>query len=388
MARSNKVSLVVVVLACAATIALVCAAVFVRGRVKTLQAAQTWAPSTQSTRVRVARIERRLIGVRAEFHGFLQPLQEISVSADVAGQIIQQRVEVSEDVARGQLLFKIDDRVRKIEHEQALAAYDRACSEFELALAQWDRIRGLGEDQVSTIERKDAESNYLSAKAIKQRADATVRLAALLLERTSVESPIDGVVSRIHARRGEFARPTMPLVDVIEIDRLKLLAEIEDRDAVWVNAGQPVILSAAVYPGERFHGTVLRVFPQALPTSRRFEMEIELSNPDRRLRPGFFMNGTIAKPPSNNPADAILVVPREAVTAQYGGRFCFVVRPAEPQENADETVLRATRVAVTVLPIPSDPRLLHVVEGLEEGDLVVTKGLQHLADQTRVSIED
>lgn len=342
-----------------------------------------------ATPVRVVAVERRPLVVRAEFHGFLVPFEEITTSAEVAGEIVEQRIDVSDEVGEGQILFKIDDAIRGTSHDQALAVLDRARSETRLAEANWHRIKGLDEEQASPIERQEGETRFLAAQANERQAEAAVRQSSLLLERTDVSSPINGVISRLYARRGEFTQPGQPLADVIEIARLKLLGEIEDREMVWVRVGMPVILTTEIFPGEQFEGHVHRISPQALSTNRKFEVEIELANPQRRLHPGFFMKGLIVRPDiGEEDAVEMLVAPREAVVELFGEQFVHVVRPTVSETDTMPTTLTATRTAVVVLPIPSDPRFWRVVEGLEEGELVVTKGVQHLSAETAVRITE
>jgi RND family efflux transporter MFP subunit len=374
-----------------ASAVLIAAGVLVRGHVNARQRESVGnVGKVSATPVRIARIERRVIPLQTEFHGFLAPFTELSVAAQVPGEIVEQWVEVSDDVTKDQPLFKIDEVVRAIEHEQALAVQERANSEFELAEANWRRIEALPEQTSISMERIEAEKKYRAAKADRHRAAAAVRQRAVLLERTTVKSPIDGVVSRIHLRRGEFTRQGQPLVDIVEIDRLKMLAEIEDRDVVWVTVGHPVVLTANTFPGETFDGQVHRIYPQALPTSRKFEVEIQMPNPDRRLRPGFFMRGTISmdmERQGETDPSGVLVVPREAVVELYGQQFCYVVSAGGKPPDTGAT-LQAQRTAVVVWPILSDPRSFQLVNGAAEGDYVVTKGLQHLSEQTTVRIMD
>ncbi len=387
----RKVLSVFALVALGLTVALVVVGVSIDRYVKREQAAQKLPQTAVETPVRVAAVQRRNLLRQAHIHGFLAPFEELSISPDVSGAIVSQHVEVGARVDRDQVLFTIDDAARRLGHEKALAALDRATSEYQLAEAHWSRIRELGATQAASIEHAEAEARHLAAKAGKRQAESVVRLAALMLERTSVKTPIDGVVSFLHARRGEYAQPGRPLVDVIEIDRLRLLAEVEDQDVVWLQLGHPAVLTTSVFPGERFEGEVYRIRPQALPNSRKFEIEILLANADHRLKPGFFMRGTVVQPENDDPGRAtseVLLIPREAVVEQYGASFCFVVAEPAPAGGDDASGLVATRRAVRVLPCHFAPRFFEVVDGIVAGDVVVTKGLQFLSEQTRVIITD
>jgi RND family efflux transporter MFP subunit len=378
-------------LALLTTVGLFGAGIFVRGQVNAKHARTIGSvPAASATPVRVARVERRAVPARARFHGFLIPFTELTVAARVPGEIVRQWVEISDEVKTGQPLFKVDDTVREIEHQQALAVQERASSEAELAQANWQWIAAMSEETSSSMERIEAQMRYRAAEADKHRAEAAVRRAAVLLERTTVRSPIDGIVSSIHSRRGEFTQQGQLLADIIDIDHLKLLAQIEDRDVVWVEVGQPVTLTTNTLPGEHFEGKVRRIYPQALPTSRKFEVEIELPNPNRRLRPGFFMMGTITERTKGQPdmdASGVLIVPREAVVERDGQRFCYVLHSTSTGDGAD-AIFEARRTSVVVLPILSDPRSYRLVSGVAEGSLVVTKGSQHVSERSPVRITD
>jgi len=368
---------------------LVVAGVEISRYVKRKQAAQHEPPTSVETPVRVATVQRRDVQREARIQGFLAPYEELAVSSDVPGEIVNQYVEVGVEVKHDQVLFAIDDAARRIEHEKAVAALDRAISEETLAEAQWTRIQSLGERQAASIEYAEAESRHLAAKANRRQAEAMVQLAALMLERSTVKAPIDGVVSYLHARRGEYAQPGMPLVNLIAIDRLRLLAEVDDQDVVWIEAGHPAELTTAIFPGERFAGEVFRIRPAALPNSRKFEIEILLTNKDHRLKPGFFMRGRIVEPAGDGPGaktSPILLIPREAVVEQFGARFCFVVTHTTGADGKTESV--ATRTALHVQPNHYAPRFFEVVDGVTEGDVVVTKGMRFLSDRTNVTITD
>ncbi len=392
VSKDRRGSPLFVILVLVASALLIAVGVLVQRHVRGLDREKSARGATQvAAPVRVVQVERRVLLDQAAIHGFLTPYVALAVSADVPGEIVEQWVDVADELERGKAMFKIDDAVRTIEHDEALAMLDQAEQDCELAKTNWDRLKGLDEQQTALIERKQGEIKYLAAKARKHQAEAAVRLAALMLDRTTVTSPIDGVVSRIHLRRGEYAQPGHPLAEVIEVDRLKLLAEVEDRNVVWIEVGQPAVLTTKALPGESFEGVVRRVHPQAVLTSRKFDVEIELPNPGRRLHPGFFMDGTITRAPGagvDTVAHHILAIPREAVVELFGQTFCYVVQPRDPGGDSAGGIFLARRVAIDVLPVLSDPRSYRVVSGVEEGAMVVTKGLQHLSEQTEVRLED
>jgi membrane fusion protein (multidrug efflux system) len=347
-------------------------------------AAKTTVTST-ATPVQITHIQRRPQAIQVDFRGFLEPFTELTIAAKVPGIIVEQWVEVSDEVDVGDSLFKTDDAVTKLVHEKALAMQKRAESDHGLAQANWRRVQDLTRGTSTSIERVESEAGYHGASADKHQADVAVREAALQLEWTIVRSPLDGVVSKVHLRMGEYARAGQPLVDLIEVDRLKLLTEMEDRDVVQIKVGMQAKLSSAAFPDEQFLGTITRIFPKALPTSRKFEVEFELPNPGRRLRPGFFLTGSITQFSGSDEVANILVIPRLAVIERYGQHCCYLVQAIQG-EGETQPVHRAVRRVIEVWPLRSDPSSFRLVAGLVEGDTVVTKGQQYLTDRAEVHI--
>jgi len=369
------------------TLLLICAAAIVgkRGSDKRHEERQADSEAAAAP-VRVVTIEHRTIPVEALFHGFLEEYLELTIASQVAGEITEQWVDVADDVTAGQVLFTIDDETRKFELQQAQSALIRAQNEFKLAEANWERIRSLPAQTSTSLENIEAHRKFLSAEATANEASAAAGLAQLMLERTSVISPTNGVVSRINQRKGEFTQYGQSLLDIIEIDRLKLVAEVADHEVVWIRTGAEVILSSDVFPGETFTGTVHYIYPQAMPSSRKFRIEIELTNVNRRLRPGFFVQGKISMSETITGAGEsaeLPIIPREAVIELYGQSYCFRV-PHTASEAAGQ--LYVIRTPVTVWPVPSHPRIMRVESGLAPGDRVVTKGILHLSDRTPIRI--
>ena len=125
--KTQKRQLVFLVAAILTTGLLVVAAVIVGSMAEVRPSkAQAGEMTSAAASVRVVSVERREIPVLATFHGFLEAFVELTVASQVAGEIIEQWVDVSDGVSSGQDLFKIDEQTRKFEREQALAGQTRA----------------------------------------------------------------------------------------------------------------------------------------------------------------------------------------------------------------------------------------------------------------------
>lgn len=318
--------------------------------------------------------------------GFLIPFEEITLSAEVPGLVAAQFVEVSDRVNAGDPLFEIDNTLHKTALSKAMSDADRAGSDLELADDNRRRMEKLNAgNSAEPTEVFQARVEHDKAKAMTAYADAVVAEARIRLAKALIASPLAGVVARIQTRRGEYAHVGQPLADVIEIDRLRLVIELDDREVVAFAPGDPVTLVVPALPGEGFSGRVLRVHPRAAADSHRFEVEIEIPNKNGRLRPGFYVEATLGQHKARRVESALdrpnLILPRIAILEQHRKQYCFVVRAAE-----GETVERVHRTELETTPLLSDPQHVRIVAGVTVTDRVVTTGLQQLKDRDIVRV--
>lgn len=336
--------------------------------------------------IRVAVASLREITLEVSTRGFLEPFERVTISAEVSGYVESRLIEAADRVAKGDPLFRLDDALHQTAVEKAMADADRARSDLNLASENRKRIERLKvEESTNPTEVLQVNTEYAKAEAMLKHAEAVVHEARILLDKTVIVSPLTGVVARVHTRGGEYAHAGQPLVDVIEVDRLKLPVQLDDREVVSFSPGDPVTLFVTAVPEGRFEGRVLRIHPSAEVDSRRFEVEIEVPNPDGRLRPGFYVEAKLRRRAGEatnaERAPRILTIPRIAVTEQYRRHFCYVVKSID-----GESIERAIKTPIETIPLLSDPRHVQVVSGISAGDRVVTTGLQHVTDQCAVRI--
>ncbi|WP_029459719.1 HlyD family secretion protein [Solidesulfovibrio alcoholivorans] len=247
--------------------------------------------------------------------GRVEPLsEEMRLGFDMAGKIREVLVEEGDRVRQGQVLARLaaDElpaRVdaaeqalaaseaafaktvagaRDMERKEARAAVDEARAVLEVARTENERRRQLLSREVLSKEEADrAEREYKVAserldaarqrfrlvddptreedvkRALAQVGEARARLeeARALAEKGVIRSPIDGVVLRKHRRAGEMVSVSFdtPVVTVGDVSRLRVRADVDERDIAKVAVGQKAILMAEAYGDKRFLGHVSRV---------------------------------------------------------------------------------------------------------------------------------
>jgi membrane fusion protein (multidrug efflux system) len=345
-------------------------------------------PPQSGVAVGTAVVELRPVAMRVEARGFLEPFEQVLVATEIPGRVERRMVEIADRVARNEPLFQIDRSLHRVAVDKALAETRRAASDLRQAEVNAERIERLKEtDSANPLEVLDVETALTKAEAYVKEADAALAEARILLEKTAIVSPVNGVIAAIHAHQGEYAQVGQPLAEVIVVDRLKLRVQLSDREAVASSPGDPVTLQTTALPGEAFAGRILRIYPRAARDSRKFEAEIEVPNSDGQLRPGFYAEATLM--PQNRPQGKtphvreILTIPRLAVMERHRQQYCYVIR-----QRTGEALYRAIWTPIESRSLLTDPKLVEVVAGLEAGDRVITTGLQHVTHESIVRVDE
>jgi RND family efflux transporter MFP subunit len=306
----------------------------------------------------------------------------VSVVPRAAGRLEQVYVQLGDRVARGARIAKIEDQELQEQIRQAEAAMQVASAtirqreaDLQLARTNVERSRSLYERQLlpkQTLD--DNEARYQSALATldlarAQSSQSNARLEELRVNMTNtvIISPVDGFVARRAADPGAFASQNAPVVDVVDISRVRLVVNVVEKDLKIVEVGDATDVEVDAFPGETFTGRIARVSPVLDPATRTFPIEIEIPNPTFRLKPGMYARVGIT---TEERPDA-LVVPTNALVDIGGQRGVFLAQ-------ADSVaVFRLVEIGIEA------EDKIEIRGGLSEGDRVITTGAAAMSDGER-----
>ena len=332
--------------------------------------------------VEAAAVARADIDERLQLVGNLVGAATVEVAPKVNGRLREIPVRLGDPVTQGQMVGRVEDDELQQQLSQREASYEVARAtvrqrEADLALARTTRDRSaslFARELVARQELDDADARHQAAQAQLDLAraqfdEAGARLAELRinLENTSLLSPVDGFIGRRYLDPGAYVTSNTAVVSVVDISLVRLVANIVERDLRMVREGVTAHIEVDAFPDESFTGRVARVAPVLDPATRTAEIEIEIPNPDFRLKPGMYARVGLAVGSKSQ----ALVVPREAVVVRTSARGVFVV------DSAGDALSASFAALVTGL---EDDRYVEVVDGVAEGDRVVTTGaagLQH-----------
>ena len=188
-------------------------------------------------------------------------------------------------------------------------------------------------------------------------------------ENSEIVSPISGVVTARNFEDGDLFA-SMPILHIMQIDKLKVMANVSEQFYPVVKVGQPVEIHVDIFPGEVFEGRVSRINPALDAATRTFGVEVTIPNGDERLRPGMYARATF-----NMGQRSSVMVSDIAVQKQSGSseRYVYVIKDGV----ADYRLVRDGRRV---------DGMVEILSGVEVGEDVATTSFVRLMDGTAVEV--
>ncbi len=339
--------------------------------------------------VEVAEVSFDAVVAERVLAGTLEATASIEVIARVRGRVAALGVDLGDPVSRGQVVALLEDEELEQGDRAAGAAVevaraDVARAEATLTARDRERLRAselspqgaisradldAADDAVAAARASLAAARAQLARVVAERDTARARLSYTRVEATWAEGDASRVVAARHVDEGSTVQPEQPLFTIVDLDPLRAVVSVTERDYIGITAGQAVTLHTDALPERAFGGRVARVAPVFDPGSRQARVEIHVDNPDGALKPGMFVRVRVEV--GRSAGDA--VVPIAALTARADVPGVFVV-------DADGRA----RFRPVGVGLRSGDRAAVRGDGVEGS--VVTLGHQELADGVLVHV--
>jgi len=193
---------------------------------------------------------------------------------------------------------------------------------------------------------------------------------ALKFAAAEVTAPLDGVLTRYYLDLGQNVTQATPVCEVAEVEPVKLVVRVTERDFPRLHIGMPARFTADPYPGISFSGKIIKIDSALDDSTRAADVEIEAKNPSSKLKPGMFARVSLIIAARSG----ALTIPREALAPTGETKKVFVISSAG---IANERQVRIGEIQES---------FAEVVSGLEEGEQVVTMGWHNLSDGNAVTV--
>lgn len=356
-------------------------------------------PKPEKDPYRFGAVERGDITRSVSASGSLQALVTVDVGSQISGQVTRVLVDFNDPVRAGQTLAVIDPQTfqSRVAQSQAdiaagQAAVQQAQATLANAQADFDRKRTLvdqGWAAPSTLDQatatlKAARASVAAAHARVNQSRAALRTQQVDLGRTTIVSPIDGIVVDRKVEPGNTVAASFqaPVLFTIaqDLSEVEVKVSVDEADIGQVREGQRVRFTVDAFPDDTFEGAVTQVRKQ--PTTEQnvvsYTVIAEAENPQRKLLPGMTANADIVIDTRRN----VLKVPAAALrwsppaNANRPGGGAAAPRPKSGPRGGTVYVLRdETPTPVAVRVGGSDGTSTEITGGaLKAGDQVITGG--------------
>jgi membrane fusion protein (multidrug efflux system) len=308
--------------------------------------------------VKVMTISKTNISRTIDYTATVLPFEEVNMAPSTPGRIDKIYVEVGDKINKNDNLFLMD-----------------RTQLYQLQLQLSNQLKDL--NRMDTLLRSGSAKQQ-QYDQMKTQYDVTLTNVDFMEENTLLKAPFAGIVTGKYFENGEIysGGPTTQtgrsaVVTVMQVNPLKINVDISEKYYPLIKRGMKVSVTADVYSGEVFTGSLFRIAPTVNPATRTFTVEIELPNRNDLLKPGMFVRVSMDLGEVET-----FVVPANTVLVQEGTnlRYVFVA------ENGS-----AKRIEV-VIGKRFDDQLEIISETLKEGDKLINEGQSRLINGQKIDI--
>jgi membrane fusion protein (multidrug efflux system) len=344
---------------------------------------------------------RRDLDIKLTFTADIVAAQQAAIFSKVSGYIRRIHADRGDFVKAGQLLVEVDDLELQAALQQTRAALLTGEAGLEVARSQLDgqganlenqranlaKARAVADNDARQAQRMKtlferglvSATDYENARTTTESSAASVQAAVAQLRVAEVQVTTQVSQVRLSEAQVETYRAARQLAEtnlantrlmapfagyisqrnlvLQDIETVKLQIEVPERDIARVAVGAPASITADPYQGQTFSGKVVRVVHSLDPRTRTMGVEVDIPNPDRKLKPGMFAR-----------AEVLVDTRRGALTVPVE-----VIRVGEARPSV--MVVRSGVVEPVIVELGlSDSRVVEIRQGLSEQDQVILQG--------------
>ncbi len=313
------------------------------------------ARGARTASVEVAAAERRILRRTVEAVGTARARQSVEIRPLAAGRIVELAVSPGVRVGAGDVLARLDDEIERADYAEAEAMV-------------LERRQSADRAQRLLKTNAVAESAVDQAVATLAVAEADLERARRRLEDRTIRAPFAGQVGLSEVDLGARVDAATMLTRLDDLSSVEIEFSLPETLFAEIRPGMAVSAEAAAFPSRVFTGEVFAIDSRVDPVSRAFRVRATIPNPKGELPAGMFMSLSLTIS-----EEEALVTPEEAVVAQAGATYVFVVSDEKAERRKVTTGLRTEGV-------------IAIREGLSDGEIVVIRGLAAVRDGGAVKI--
>lgn len=285
--------------------------------------------------------------------GSLLANEEVELRSEISGRITSLHFQEGSHVAKGALLVKINDADLR-------ATMKKLKVQESLALKEERRAKGLLDQNLTSTE------DYEAALSRLESIQAELEKVQSDIAKTEIRAPFSGTIGLRSVSTGSNVSPATLIARVQQMDPMKVEFTVPERHAGNVRIGSMIAFKVAGLD-RTFNGTVYAVEPKIDAATRTLRLRAMAQNPGRVLTPGAFAKVELEL----DRVDNAISIPTSSIVPHIDGQKVYVLRDGKAVSQNIVTGIR------------SDSSV-QVLDGLQQGDVVITSGLLQLREGAKV----
>jgi membrane fusion protein (multidrug efflux system) len=287
--------------------------------------------------------------------GSTVPEADVTITSEVPGKVTKILFREGSYVQKGAPLIQLDD-------EELQAQRERLKVQEELTEKIAERLKNLYDKEGVSLQE------YEVAAAEAKQVTAEINLLDVQIAKRTVRAPFSGVLGLKQVSEGSYLSPGTPVVSLVSTNPIHIEFSVPEKYGNTLERGSKISFQIEGLQGA-YPASVIAKEPNIEPTTRTMRLKASAPNPNGKILPGAFAAVSVNLRSFEN----AILVPTEAIVPELGGKKIFVYRDGKAEAVPVETGIRKDA-------------MIQIIDGLEEGDTVITTGVLQIRDGAAVEL--
>lgn len=297
--------------------------------------------------------------------GFIEPIQGVTIANEVSGKIVKINFISGQTLKEGHPLVYLDSEVEKANLKASKGRLTSVERNYKRMLSLFKK------GSISQGKVDEAEAELLTLQGQIEGYEATI-------SRRIIRAPFDGIAGLRNVFMGEYLKDGTDIVRLEDISRMRMRFTIPQNDLNKISIGQKMQIFVDAEAGKTFKGTISAIEPAVNYQSGVIQVQADIPNKEHHLRSGMFAKANIILPTINDQ----ITVPETAINYTLYGETVYLI---SEQRSESGSTFKQVEQKIVKLGKSKDGEI-HVLSGIEAGDVIVTSGQVRLSNGAHVKI--
>lgn len=336
--------------------------------------------TTPPINVEIMPATRGDFNLQTALSGKITALDQADVSSKLTAKVENIHVTIGDFVTKGDILLSLDKTDYSANLEQTKASYDMALANYHNSMAQIQIAKknygrmlklfkegALSKSELEKAELKASDINIELIKAQLSQAKALLTKAENAYADCNIYAPISGFITNVSISPGEIPSPTMPIISISNINPIIVETNVSGYLINKLKKDDIVDVFIKSITAKPFKGSIYAISPAPSTNSFTYPVQISIKNNDSIIKPGMFAEVVVSSAKKDN----TLTIPSHCVVIKDGKSIVFVV---------ENNIAKMKEITLGL----DNGELVEIIDGLNVGDKIVSKGQNYLEDGNKV----